>query len=208
MFVCGDIHGCLDALMAKLDAIGFDKSTDRLFALGDLVDRGPDSVGVLALLDEPWFDSIQGNHEVFMIEAMKPGNDDAQGMHVVNGGAWFAMLGDEEQRRLTTKVAALPVAMTVTTPSGRKVGLVHADLPGTDWDEFMDRIDTPQVRDYAQWARERVREARSGNLVPIRGVDHVYFGHTPVKQPIRAANMSWIDTGCFATGNITVEELL
>lgn len=203
MFVCGDIHGCVPHLLAKLDELGFDRSSDRLYALGDLVDRGPDSAGAMALLDEPWFDSIQGNHEVLMIEAAN-GNGD---MHVCNGGGWFAMLDQTERDGLAARAAELPVAMTVHSPSGRKIGLVHADMPGADWDEFMERIDTPQVRDYAQWARDRIRNAMEG-LAPIKGVDHVYFGHTPVKVPLRSANMSWIDTGCFATGRLTVEEVL
>lgn len=207
MFVCGDIHGCLDALMAKLDELGFDKSTDHLYALGDLVDRGPDSMGVLALLDEWWFDSIQGNHEVLMLEAYK-GDPDAVGMHVVNGGAWFAMLTSVERGEAVSRVRDLPVAMTVTTPTGRKIGLVHADMPGADWGTFLGRLSEPSVRDYAQWARMRVNSIRDSSAAPITGVDHVYFGHTPQKQPVHAANMSWIDTGCFATGNITVIELL
>lgn len=208
MFVCGDIHGCLDALMTKLDTLGFDKSTDHLYALGDLVDRGPDSMGVLALLDEPWFDSIQGNHEVLMLEAYK-GNVDAQEMHVCNGGVWFALMTSVERGEAVSRVRDLPVAMTVTTPTGRRIGLVHADMPGADWDTFLKRLSDASVRDYSQWARERVQHVKNGQpIVPITGVDHVYFGHTPQKQPLHAANMSWIDTGCFATGNITVEELL
>lgn len=205
MFVCGDIHGCLDELETRLSLLGFDKATDKLFALGDLVDRGPKSAEVLALLDEPWFASIKGNHEDLLVEAESGNND----MHVCNGGAWFAFLSPEERKRLADKVRDLPVAITVTTPSGRTVGLVHADMPGTDWQEFMDRLDTPQVQDYAMWARERIQTAkRGGHLAAIQGVDHVYFGHTPLSQPVHAANMSWIDTGCFATGRLTVEELL
>lgn len=205
LFVCGDIHGCLEPLVLKLKLLGFDFERDTLWALGDLVDRGPDSAAVVRLLNERWFESIKGNHEVLMEEADK-GNAD---MHVVNGGGWFAMLDQTERDEMIDLVRDLPVAVTVTTPSGRKIGLVHADLPGDDWDEFLARIGTQQVQDYAMWARERVQTAkRNGYLAPIRGVDHVYFGHTPLKQPLHASNMSWIDTGCFATGVITVEELL
>jgi serine/threonine protein phosphatase 1 len=205
MFVCGDIHGCVDELMLRLRALGFNPEVDTLYALGDLVDRGPKSAEAVALLDEPWFRSIKGNHEVLMEEAAK-GNAD---MHVCNGGGWFAMLDEETRQRLTAKVRDLPIALTITTPTGRKIGLVHADLPGNDWDEFMTRLGTEQVQDYAMWSRERVGHARySRHVEPIRNVDHVYFGHTPLNEPIHAANMSWIDTGCFATGRITVEELL
>ena len=39
-FAVGDIHGCFTELQRGLEAIGFDPSTDRLFSVGDLVDRG------------------------------------------------------------------------------------------------------------------------------------------------------------------------
>lgn len=204
MFVCGDIHGCLDELEAKLVEVGFDKSRDLLFALGDLVDRGPKSADCVRLLREPWFDSIKGNHEVLMEEAYN-GNDQ---MHIINGGGWFSGLGRTEADELTSLVAGLPVAMTVTTPSGRKVGLVHAEPVGNDWGAFMGMLDTPHVQDMAMWNRERVRQAVGGGLEPIRGVDMVYMGHTPLKQPVQSGNMRWIDTGCFATGKLTMEELL
>ena len=70
LFVCGDIHGCYDELMQQLGLVGFDTGRDRLVALGDLIDRGPKSAEVLALLTEPWFTSIRGNHEELMIQAV------------------------------------------------------------------------------------------------------------------------------------------
>ncbi len=42
-YVCGDVHGCYDKLQEALDEIGFDPTKDRLFIVGDLVDRGPQS---------------------------------------------------------------------------------------------------------------------------------------------------------------------
>jgi len=41
-YVIGDLHGCYELLERLLDAVGFDKSKDRLFSVGDLIDRGPD----------------------------------------------------------------------------------------------------------------------------------------------------------------------
>jgi len=40
-FAVGDIHGAFDALQRAMEAIGFDARKDRLFSVGDLVDRGP-----------------------------------------------------------------------------------------------------------------------------------------------------------------------
>lgn len=208
MFVVGDIHGCLQELEEQLRTLDFDRTKDCLYAVGDLVDRGPKSAEVMRLLDEPWFFSIRGNHEEMMILSAA-GNSDAQDMHVINGGVWFAMLDQTERDELAAMALELPIAMTVTSPSGRRIGLVHADLPGSDWKEFTNRLNEQAVQDYAMWARERVGTAkRGGNLVPIQNVDHVYFGHTPLREPARSANMSWIDTGCFATGRMHVEEVL
>lgn len=83
LFVCGDIHGCYDELMQQLRLVGFDTGRDWLVALGDLVDRGPKSAEVLALLTEPWFTSIRGNHEELMIQAVI--GDPT--MHIITAGS-------------------------------------------------------------------------------------------------------------------------
>lgn len=52
-FVVGDIHGCYDQLTNLLKEIKFNFAKDRMFAVGDLVDRGSKSKEVLDLLYEP-----------------------------------------------------------------------------------------------------------------------------------------------------------
>jgi len=51
-FFVGDIHGYFNLLERKLEAVNFDPQTDRLFAIGDLVDRGPDSARVSEFLSQ------------------------------------------------------------------------------------------------------------------------------------------------------------
>lgn len=62
-FAVGDIHGMFRLLQTELDGIGFDPLVDRLFSVGDLVDRGPDSELALEWIAKPWFHAVQGNHE-------------------------------------------------------------------------------------------------------------------------------------------------
>jgi bis(5'-nucleosyl)-tetraphosphatase (symmetrical) len=50
IFVIGDIQGCCDALDRLLDQVGFSPSRDRVYVLGDLVNRGPQSLQVLQRL--------------------------------------------------------------------------------------------------------------------------------------------------------------
>ncbi|WP_409409892.1 metallophosphoesterase (plasmid) [Acidithiobacillus ferriphilus] len=66
-FIVGDLHGCRAMLDTLLAHVGFDGSRDRLFSVGDLVDRGPDSEGCLDLLHEPWFFPVLGNHDAMLM---------------------------------------------------------------------------------------------------------------------------------------------
>lgn len=69
----GDVHGCALALEAVLTAIG-PQPDDQIITLGDYIDRGPDSRGVierlLRLRDECRLTTLLGNHEVMLIEAV------------------------------------------------------------------------------------------------------------------------------------------
>lgn len=205
-FIVGDIHGCYDQLVAAMRRVGFDRSSDRLYAVGDLIDRGPRSLDVLQLLREPWFFSVKGNHEV-MLEANYLGHDDS-GMHASFGGEWFDALPADQREACFELVRDLPVTMTVTTPSGRRIGIVHADLCGSNWDAFVDMIGTHQLtEDVAMWSRSRIRNLQ-GYPNDIAGVDLVIMGHTINSEPVQAGNCRWIDTGCYRTGVLTLEELV
>lgn len=59
----GDVHGCLDEFNDLVKKISYNKETDRLILLGDLIDRGPDSVGVIAKARAMDLECVMGNHE-------------------------------------------------------------------------------------------------------------------------------------------------
>ena len=60
----GDIQGCSDALQRLLGAVGFAPGRDVLMPVGDLVNKGPDSEGVLDLLMELDAQPVLGNHDL------------------------------------------------------------------------------------------------------------------------------------------------
>jgi hypothetical protein len=72
-FVVGDIHGCYSLLDDGLRAVGFDPGCDRLFALGDLIDRGPESDLTARFLRRPGIHSILGNHEAIVLDLYEDG---------------------------------------------------------------------------------------------------------------------------------------
>lgn len=97
-YVVGDIHGCLDAFKKLLKKTGFNPSQDRIICTGDLTHRGPDSMLCLALLKEPWFYSVRGNHEENTIDAlnlhfgMPTTKADAFYQLAKDGGLWLCEL--------------------------------------------------------------------------------------------------------------------
>lgn len=73
-FVIGDVHGCAGTLRRLVDEALRPLPIDRIFMLGDLIDRGPDSKGVLDFIFELRerglsVNSIRGNHEEMYLQA-------------------------------------------------------------------------------------------------------------------------------------------
>lgn len=59
----GDIHGCKNELEELLKKVKFDEATDHLVSVGDIVTKGPDSLGVVDLLREKKASVVRGNHD-------------------------------------------------------------------------------------------------------------------------------------------------
>lgn len=71
LIVIGDIHGMkgdLERLLAKLD---FDTTRDHLICAGDMISKGPDSIGVLELLMQLGASAVRGNHEDGVLNAWR-----------------------------------------------------------------------------------------------------------------------------------------
>lgn len=61
--VVGDIHGCIDEFDELVKTLSYNKEYDRIILLGDLIDRGPDSVAVVKRAREMDLECVMGNHE-------------------------------------------------------------------------------------------------------------------------------------------------
>jgi len=142
--VVGDIHGCFELLKNALDRIDFDPEKDRLFGVGDLVDRGPDSIQALEWLKKPWFTSVIGNHDLSLIlKRLKVDIADTYlSEMILDEDRWAQNCSVETRCKLIDQLESLPIAITLQSTSGY-VGLVHAQLPWRyrRWCEFTKSID-------------------------------------------------------------------
>lgn len=204
----GDIHGMFDLLVQLLDKVGFDTHRDRLISVGDLVDRGPDSMRAVEFLAKPWFHAIRGNHEDMLIRSVDDPDDVSNTLTWANnGGQWWLNTSKAQRERIYNAVKPLPIAMQVDTDIG-PVGIVHADIPaGMTWSEFLEQIENgdSKAENTALWSRTRARMHKIAG--EVTGIERIYCGHNIVDAPLLAGNVRYIDTGAFLPhGRITMVE--
>ncbi|SNC59375.1 serine/threonine protein phosphatase 1 [Marinobacter sp. es.048] len=202
----GDVHGEWRALVDLMLLRGFDFDADRLFMVGDLIDRGSDSPGTLLFLDQSDFAySIAGNHELMFFESLYSAED--REMHLCNGGEWTLAEDEIYLDQLRGIIAEqMPLSMSIETEYGI-VGMVHASAPH-EWELLRDpESDYDRCYRYLV-SRSDCREAALGNSRAINGVDLVIHGHTQTEDVVVGRNQIWIDTAYSEIGRklITLSE--
>ena len=206
VYAIGDIHGCLDRLVALHARIAADLAERPVEApviihLGDYVDRGPDSAGVVRHLLAGFAGAacvnLIGNHEHMMLAALDGGDPDALDQWLGNGGAaalrsWGVPVppskGDLE-RLIPDGHREFLCGLTPCHSEGGYL-FVHAGLrPGVP-------LKRQSLEDLI-WIREPFL-SWTGDFGVV-----VVHGHTPTKEPVVTSNRIAIDTGAVLGGKLT-----
>ena len=230
-FVVGDLHGCFDLLDRLLDHVRFDPACDRLFSVGDLIDRGPDSLRSLEFLDAPWFYAVKGNHEDLLLEFFEPyrasGRMDYWDEIVtsdlwLNGGEWVeacylpvAQRMTSEFDRLLNRVSELPL-IWVVGKGPERFHVLHAELVWAEYrkrdqkvwlDADIDRWQAGEAIDDATrerliWGRTLMMTLAGPGTPPVhRGLSTTYCGHTIVEGVHSYLSHVCLDTGAYRSGS-------
>jgi serine/threonine protein phosphatase 1 len=210
IYAIGDIHGRLDLLTQMHDLIALELERDgppdwRVIHLGDYVDRGPESRGVVDLLanrlkQDSRVLALAGNHDLGFLDFL--GAPDPNGIFARNGGRETARsygvdLDFFSRSSLRTGHAALAQSvphdhLAFLRSLGMSAALgdfffCHAGIrPGISLAE--------QSPDDLVWIRDR--------FLNFRGLHEkvIVHGHTPARQPEILPNRVNVDTGAFQTG--------
>lgn len=211
----GDLHGHRSLLERQLEKLGFDPARDRLLSVGDLINRGPDSLGTLSLIEEPWFHPVLGNHELMLLNFMGYYSSRIHSAKAfrVGGGEWISEALCRHRkavRRLADRIASLPLAIHVEADCPFNV--LHGDLAPLDYspanpvtDDTLDVHDADRVTT----SRFNFHEALRSNLFGLRFAHHpvqisdtpvgdlhmTYVGHSPVRQVTVHNSYIYIDQG-------------
>lgn len=163
-YVMSDLHGCRKQFHQMLTQISF-SANDHLYILGDIIDRGPDGIGLLQdIMAMPNVTVLLGNHELWFQEVLFGGKDIwfTKKEWFDNGGqsTWecYRSLSREQRIAIFDFIRSLPDHLDVEI-NGKQFHLVHG-FPG---DTESDRV----------WGRPT-----AGGSAPIPGKT-VIIGHTP-----------------------------
>lgn len=199
IYAVGDVHGCLDLLERAWAAIEADAGGDpaEVVFLGDYVDRGPDSRGVIEFLlgvqTQRRVTCLKGNHEQMTVDALR--GDAPMAWWLGNGGdATLASYGEAVTQEHLEWMAALPLIH-----QDQHRVYVHAGLMPS-----VSLVD--QDQEACLWIRERFLLADPSALPA-----HVVHGHTPLwagkleaREPELLPHRTNLDTGAYMTGVLTV----
>lgn len=214
VYVIGDVHGCLDALVAleaKIQADASALDTQKLIVmLGDYVDRGPASSQVLDHLIAPVLPGFEricltGNHELMMLDYLE-GRTGLRPWMAAGAGPTLNSYGLDLDR------------IQSLYRDGKIVDdMIRESIPASHH-EFLRNlpilVETPRVIMVHAGLRPGIALDRQTDedLVSIRGAFHekadtlhkyVVHGHTPVSRPVREGRRINIDTGAFYSGRLT-----
>jgi serine/threonine protein phosphatase 1 len=196
IYIIGDIHGCLDALKRVIEKIHWRPESDKLIFLGDYIDRGEESKGVVQLILEltkasPLVECLMGNHEWMFLNFLS-GLDIKP--FLMNGGettlASYGTNGD---------IVIPPDHVTFFKGLQSWIELddyfvVHAGFrPGIN-------VQQQSIEDVI-WIREAFiySDYDFGKKV--------IFGHTPFPEPLLMGNKIGLDTGIVYGNRLTCLEL-
>ncbi|WP_428240383.1 metallophosphoesterase [Gynuella sp.] len=204
-FVIGDLHGMYPQLETKLEGVNFDSTRDRLFSVGDLIDRGEENLRCLNLLKEHWFFCVRGNHEQMLINTILDNDPIAEKIWHFNGGNWATSVDKKQLKTIARQLRKLPWTIEIESPvpDDDPVGICHAEYPLSTWKQ---RIRTHSDMFYHNllWSR---KQATQRYIRKVSGVQAIYCGHTIFAEPLQLGNCHFIDTGCFQTGRLHIKQL-
>jgi len=216
VYAVGDIHGCLielDSLLATIlnDAAGYDGERQLVF-LGDYVDRGPDSRGVLDRLLAPPEDFdpryILGNHDQTFLDFLenpslfRDWRDFGGRETLMSYGVTPPRFDDEEaysqaRDKLRSAMPQSHLDFLRSLQYSVTIGSYHFVHAGVRPGVPLDR----QSPEDLLWIRDEFL---------LSNTDHgkmIVHGHTPMEEPVKLSNRISVDTGVYATGKLTAAVL-
>ncbi|MBL4575241.1 MAG: metallophosphoesterase [Opitutaceae bacterium] len=191
----GDVHGCVDELAALIEKLEI-KPEDQIIYLGDLVNRGPDSHGVISIARKTATVAIMGNHEQRLLKYRKKGSNSTLSS---NEQKTFEQLTPKDWKFIEQMIPTYYVPEIDTV-------FVHGGfLPQRAWqDQPLSIITNIQVLVEGKKPAKRRDYPEAPYWADFwEGPPFVVYGHTPRDEIYKKPQSIGIDTSCAGGGKLT-----
>jgi len=204
----GDIHGCIDEFNELLKKVSYNRDEDRVILLGDLIDRGPDSVAVVRKARELKLECVMGNHEHKYLKWFR-----SQGtrVDVYDRRDFYSQFSDQDITYIHDMPTYIELPDVVVVHAGLKPGI---PISSQTKDDLMYLRYTDADRKFISLKKiNKLGKEETGAIFWTQfwyGPKSVVYGHNVhsyedplIEEIIPGVTCYGLDTGCCFGGRLT-----
>lgn len=226
----GDIHGCMDELQALLAKVKYKHGRDHIIALGDMINKGPDSKGVVDFLIDQGASAVRGNHEDHILRLAKSSetgpDTEKPSLENTEDDAVEVQLAQSFTRKQLAWLRSLPVVLRIGNIAHHgDIIAVHGglvpEIPLEDQSAFLvmnmrtikpsthEASEKHERKGYIPWAKywDKHQKSMDHSLIffTTKKIKHttVVFGHDARKCLQHYTYAKGLDTSCVKGNQLT-----
>lgn len=235
--IFGDVHGESSLLKELVKRIKAENESMEIYSTGDLIDRGPDSKGVIDICIENNVKAVCGNHELWMRMAFTDDYFDPFALEEIMGGTkTLKSYGIQSSNLHNIQVGLknipqshkdffinLPKFIRFTVGTDNYL-LLHSAITNTSFEAlkslcgkrkqedvfmFLDKISHQMASGYIMWPSPKLpnKYLKTDNVNKFKNITQV-FGHKPISEAIISDKFIALDTGCGTCNPFTLSAVL
>jgi len=203
--IIGDLHGYVYEFDEMLKTLSYNHESDRLILLGDLIDRGLDSVGMVRKAREMNLECIIGNHEVKFLKWFKSNKQ------VYDKATFYTDFVDEDIDYMAKMSVYLKLDNTIAVHAGLKPGIAISNQKKDDllYIRYTDsKGNFIPLRDVLTYGKEKIGAHFWTEY--WKGPESIVYGHNVtslidplIEEVALGITCFGLDTGCCFGGRLT-----
>lgn len=207
--IVSDIHGCIEEFEELIQIVKYNKKSDRLILLGDLIDRGPNSLAVVQKARRMNLECVMGNHEYKFLKWWKSSNSRAD---VYDRHDFYNQLTDEDINYIFQMPTYIKLENNIVIiHAGVKPGIAISDQEKNDL-MYLRYADSKQQFISLKKISKIGKEAAGAHFWTEfwRGPESIIYGHNvhsmtdPLIEEVSPGVICYgLDTGCCFGGRLT-----
>lgn len=203
--IIGDPHGCYDEFITLLNKINTSYPNARIICVGDLSDRGPDSIGVIRKIRELKIECVMGNHDLRIFNWLKSNKPPPPGKE------YYSSLNEDDLSFINNLPTSIKLEDAIVVHAGLRenVSLENQTIDDLTHMRFIDsKKRMISLRKIAKFGKENL-DAHFWTEFGSFGTNVIYGHHVHSYEDIKINSYAdgtacyGIDTGCCFGGRLT-----